>query len=75
MVSFTWFGKNVCNLACSSPKIPCGMLCCSVYRPLRVDRIDRIFSCPSYLYGCQYVSISNSGALAPEARLRSTIGK
>ena len=59
MVSSTWFGKNVCNLASSSPKIPCGMLCCSVYRPLRLDRIDRIFSCPSCLYGCQYVSISN----------------
>ena len=53
------FGKNVCNLASSSPKIPCGMLCCSVYRPLRLDSIDRIFSCPSYLYGRQYVSISN----------------
>ena len=59
MVSSTWFGKNVCNLASSSPKIPCGMLCCSVYRPLRLNRIDRIFSCPSCLYGCQYVSISN----------------
>ena len=59
MVSSTWFGKNVCNLASSSPKIPCGMLCCSVYRPLRLDPIDRIFSCPSGLYGCQYVSISN----------------
>ena len=59
MVSSTWFGKNVCNLASSSPKIPCGMLRCSVYRPLRLNRIDRIFSCPSCLYGCQYVSISN----------------
>ena len=35
------------------------MLCCSVYWPLRLDRIDRIFSCPSYFYGCQYVSISD----------------
>ena len=59
MVSSTWFGKNLCNLACSSPKIPCGMLCCSVHWPLRLDRIDRIFSYPSYLYGCQSASISN----------------
>ena len=59
MVSSTWFGKNVCNLASSSPKIPCGMLCWGVYRPLRLDRIDQIFSCPSCLYGCQHVSISN----------------
>ena len=59
MVSSTWFGKSLCNMASSSPKIPRGMLCCSVYRPLRLDRIDRIFSCPSYLYGCKYVSISN----------------
>ena len=35
------------------------MLRCSVYRPFRLDRIDWSFSCPSYLYGCQYVSISN----------------
>ena len=59
MVSSTWFGKNVCNLVSSSPKIPCGMLYWGVHRPLRLDRIDRIFSCPSCFYGCQYVSISN----------------
>ena len=40
MVSSTWFDKNLCNLASSSSKIPFGMLCCGVYRPLRLESIE-----------------------------------